>query len=118
MTYIEKIRERLGKVTKGEWEWIRWPAESMEQALDWIKKSIEKGEGFRLHGVGGHDPDEVTICLTGNGPKSEANAVFITCAPTDLAALLEVVDAAMEEDRGEYGPKLRKALDKLNGARS
>lgn len=39
----------------------------------------------------------VTMCLTGNGPTSEANAAFIAHAPTDLRYLLDELERVTRE---------------------
>jgi hypothetical protein len=91
---LERIKAYCEKATPIPWEWIRWPCESMEPALEWVKLSIEKGKGFALQGVGGRDSDEVTVCLTGNGPKSEANALFMVMARQDLPALVEALSSS------------------------
>lgn len=105
MTRIEEIRERLSKATPGPWEFQRWPCESLDQAVDWFRKSVEKGNGFHIWAVGGKDPDDVVICLTGNGPRSEHHAAILSLYPSDLAYLLDriekleaVYEAAKEVD--------------------
>ncbi len=111
---IDAIRAQLKDVSPAPWQWQQWPCESMKQALDWFKKTVSKGKGFKLQCVGALDPDDVFICITGNGPRSGAHAQMIVTARKYLPALLDEVDRLSKELREKE--ELIKELERCDGA--
>lgn len=75
-------------------EFGRWDTESIDQAVNWFQGSLEKGEGYRPWVVHTEHAElgPLTICITGNGPTSEANARFFTVARMGVLALLQYVE--------------------------
>ena len=97
--WIREARERCRAATPGPWEWCVWNPE--RDPVEMFREHLSHGSG-RVHGswapnheksVGEHPNPEHAVmpCLTGNGPDSEANAVFISHARDDLPRSLDEI---------------------------
>ena len=104
MTPLAEIKWRLWMATPGQW--MVTPHNVYDKFI-----SVERKDGGCWGGP--------ALCKVQNDdePNGESNADLIANAPSDLAyliarveALQEVYEAAQEERRIEYGPKLREAL--------
>ena len=106
---IDEIDEVMSLMTQGEYAWWQSaPGVDRKEYIDEItRKTAEHPEqNDRVHSVGiMHDGEEITIALTGFGPKSHANARGITLALQSMPWLLHTLR------------KYHTALDRIASAR-
>ncbi len=103
MTIAERIAEikaRAEAATPGPWTRTFKPGRDESRA--WLLGQFDASDGDGVHGAGVGAPgktveDEcLSTAVTGNGPTSEANAVFIVAARTDVPFLCDQLERALE----------------------
>lgn len=101
---IEAIKSMLAEISQGHWEWSRHnkpdgnPIESVDDVVEVLESSSRKGTGKYLHGViSKENGEDITVCYTGNGPRSPMNARFLASAPDTIRYLLKCVDEKDKE---------------------
>lgn len=89
---LAAIEARLRAATPGPWTWTK--TTGRQASREFLLGQFEGSDGPDLHGTGVGAPGKtveescLSTAITGNGPTSEANAIFIANAPTDIAALI------------------------------
>lgn len=92
---LTEIEARLRAATPGPWTWTR--TTGRQASREFLLGQFEGSDGPDLNGTGVGAPGKtveescLSTAITGNGPTSEANAIFIANAPTDIAALIAEV---------------------------
>ena len=86
---IEKIREQLALVTQGDWTWEATDPKTHDEQTEYVSKLLAAGEDGPLWCVGAGDR---CVAITGNGPDSRANALFLAMAPQMIRFLLDELD--------------------------
>lgn len=90
---IAQARELAAKATPGPYDVLYTEDQSPEEIAAEILAMIRKG-GMQWHWVSsrivfGDDTQATTVCETGNGPTSEANAHFIAFARNSILTLAD-----------------------------
>jgi predicted Zn-dependent protease len=101
------IRERWEQATTPDWRVGFDEFVTIDEALAALRSMLAQSPRLRVWYV---DRDDSTshggvVCITGNGPTSEANAVAIAHARQDIDAALARAEAAervVDEVRSEY----------------
>lgn len=113
----EDIRARLAAASPAPWHFATAPHDPEKETKEeyvtgalnkWIPDAV-LWTCWAADPDGGPD-DYIIPALTGDGPTSYANAVFIANAPTDIAHLLTRVDELQSEVNA-----LRRTLDVYEG---
>ena len=119
MSKLDDIKQRLGSITAGQWEWRG------RVAPDWLPDTFTAMDDLRVETP---TPDEdwdaevkhvIQPTKTGFVMVRNADAEFIANAPDDIRALLEVVEAAIvvaDLHRGYQATWTQDYVDKLNTA--
>lgn len=116
----ETIKNLFDGITESSWEWAEFfPSEgkyflSVSELCAFMAESAKKSDSLDLYGVVAKEPNgQVTICFTGNGPKSKAHANFIGNAPAAIKHLLDEneslrakISEAENKAISEYAKKL------------
>lgn len=120
---IEEMKAIAAERTPMKWRAVNYPNMKKEEIIKGLAGYIESGgDGLALISSSlppyEGDEDSPTIAVTGNGPTSIANAVFITMAANKIDKLLAVAEAskAMFDDTfiiGANALKLVTALEDL-----
>ena len=84
---------------QGKWKWGVWNPKSMEEALLWYKETLEKGNGLEQHLVLCGE-DDAFVCITGNGPHSEAHAKILCELPEILSRYARPTSGQEGKDMG------------------
>lgn len=109
---IAEIEARAAAATPGPWR--RTVKGDRREAREWLIGQFDASEGDKIHGAGvaaaGKTIEEecLSTAITGNGPTSEANAIFIASARTDVPRLC----AALRERDAEIA-RLRAIVERF-----
>jgi hypothetical protein len=114
---LEEIRKRADKATPGPWETAIY--DKAKEPIEWLRECLSHGSG-PVHltwcpehpltqGLYPRPEHAVVPAITGNGPTSEANAVFVAAARSDVPWLLEEITRLADVVCGEFcGSKHRR----------
>jgi len=99
--HIQQIRDLLAKTSQKDFELGRTEHPSLEAAVEAQRSRLSFSESLVEWSVVFKDPEvadaHVFVCLTGNGPTSEANANFFGMSKRIIQALLEERDGLLQE---------------------
>lgn len=101
---IAKLRELEARATPGEWFAGCYTGTADESARDVHTACFDAGDPSHLFSVGVEgDEDGASPAVTGNGPKSEANALLIAAMRNDLPTLLDEIERLREREQELMG---------------
>lgn len=99
---LEELTLIAEAATQEEWKFGHTGTDTLEAACAWMEETISKRDSADLWMVFCGDPDNETIspAFTGNGPTSEANALYL-CAvqPINVYRLITEIKRGRNEIR-------------------
>jgi len=97
-----EARRLVDAATPGPWSHLVFRGHTAAKTAEWLHACALKG-GPDFHLVQSQlppvlpDEESPTVCTPGNGPTSEANAIFIAASRTIVPKLLDAIEAAERE---------------------
>lgn len=106
---IAELKRLCDEATPGPWQWYQQPGDTKEECIKWAISAVEEtvsSGNFKppMNGVGAGDLQSTTEhwlipAVTGCGPTSDKNAIFIAAARSALPRLIERVEFLESENK-------------------